>query len=498
MANSSPKNVARRVCEWRIGLINCGSKYLTAERFGFKINATGNSLRKYQIWLIEPDPHDEDGVYLKSNMGRYLSSDKHGKVMCDSEEQHDEAKFTIEVANDGSGRWALKNACHGYFFGGTGDNLHCFSKQVGDAELWTPHLAVHPQVNLRNVNRKRYAHLEEDELHVNELIPWGHDALITLEFKELKYAVRSSNGKYLHRFGQLVPNIDEDCLYTLEYHGGHIALKDRDGKYLTAVGPQGNMVAKNKTVSKDEKFILEDSQPQASFTAHNGKNVSTRQGVDVSANQDELTGKETFQLEFDQTSRHWYIRTNQGKYWSLEAASGIQACSESRSEKCLFEIEWREKGLVAIKSAENGRYVTAKMAGNLCATVDSPTDKELFKFRLMNRPLLVLRGEFGFVDFKSASNEKVECNKSTYDIIQVENGENGAYHLKGGNGKYWCVEEDSSISASGSIPVDFFISLFDDAYFSLKTKDGAYVRGEQSGIFRANGNEVEKATLWEY
>jgi fascin 1/2 len=138
------------------------------------------------------------------------------------------------------------------------------------------------------------------------------------------------------------------------------------------------------------------------------------------------------------------------------------------------------------------------MAGNLCATVDSPTDKELFKFRLMNRPLLVLRGEFGFVDFKSASNEKVGCNKSTYDIIQVENGENGAYHLKGGNGKYWCVEEDSSISASGSIPVDFFISLFDDAYFSLKTKDGAYVRGEQSGIFRANGNEVEKATLWEY
>ena len=41
------------------------------------------------------------------------------------------------------------------------------------------------------------------------------------------------------------------------------------------------MVAKNKTVSKDEKFILEDSQPQASFTAHNGKNVSTRQGEEV-------------------------------------------------------------------------------------------------------------------------------------------------------------------------------------------------------------------------
>ena len=42
--------------------------------------------------------------------------------------------------------------------------------------------------------------------------------------------------------------------------------------------------------------------------------------------------------------------------------------------------------------------------------------------------------------------------------------------ITGGNGKYWCVEEDGSISASGSMPVDFFISLFDDAYFSLKTK----------------------------
>ena len=51
--------------------------------------------------------------------------------------------------------------------------------------------------------------------------------------------------------------------------------------FLNHPSLQGNMVAKNKTVSKDEKFILEDSQPQASFTAHNGKNVSTRQGMNM-------------------------------------------------------------------------------------------------------------------------------------------------------------------------------------------------------------------------
>lgn len=48
-------------------------------------------------------------------------------------------------------------------------------------------------------------------------------------------------------------------------------------------------------------------------------------GVDVTANQEEISDHETFQLEFDDMSKRWYIRTMQDKYFTLQPAGGIQA-----------------------------------------------------------------------------------------------------------------------------------------------------------------------------
>ena len=40
--------------------------------------------------------------------------------------------------------------------------MDCYMLDAKPEALWTIHLAIHPQVNLRNVNRRTYAHYVED------------------------------------------------------------------------------------------------------------------------------------------------------------------------------------------------------------------------------------------------------------------------------------------------------------------------------------------------
>ena len=52
--------------------------------------------------------------------------------------------------------------------------------------------------------------------------------------------------------------------------------------------------------------------------------------MDVTANQDEISDHEMFQLEFDGSTKRWYIRTMQDRYWTLETGGGIQAVGDKR------------------------------------------------------------------------------------------------------------------------------------------------------------------------
>jgi len=108
-----------------------------------------------------------------------------------------------------------------------------------------------------------------------------------------------------------------------------------------------------------------------------------------------------------------------------------------RSSSGLFSVDWLSDGSVALCAA-NGRYVTARMNGSLNAVADAVTsDRERFHVTIINRAQLVLRCEYGFVGFRSDAHPRIECNKTTYDVISVEHsgGENAEYmyFLKGQN-----------------------------------------------------------------
>ena len=77
-------------------------------------------------------------------------------------------------------------------------------------------------------------------------------------------------------------------------------------------------------------------------------------GVDVTANQEEISDHETFQLEHEPSSGKWYLRTMQDKYFTLGPGGGIQASEKSKTDQALFELIWQEEGSVCFRAA-NGR-----------------------------------------------------------------------------------------------------------------------------------------------
>ncbi|KAG7315564.1 hypothetical protein KOW79_020430 [Hemibagrus wyckioides] len=478
----------------QLGLINVEDKYLTAEAFGFKVNACATSMRKKQVWTLEhaDQAGDSSSVLLRSHLGRYLSSDKDGNVTAECERPCPDCRFCVVAHADG--RWSLRSEAHGRYLGGTEDRVVCSTTD----EKWYVHLATHPQVNLYSVARKRYlhAHPGRSELAADRDAPWGVGSVLTLVYRERRYHLQTAGGRFLSSTGALVPETQNDTGFTLEFRAGTVAFRDATGRYLAPSGPSGAVKAgKNVRVGKDEVFVLERSRGQVVLTASNDRNVSMRQGVDLSANQDEESDQEVFQMEVDQETKRCAFRACNGKYWSLTLSGAIQCTASEKSASCFFELEWN--GAKVTLKASNGKYIAAKKNGQLAASVDSAGEQEEFVLKLINRPLIVVRGEDGFIGCRKQGTGTLDSNRSSYDIFQLEYT-NNAYCLRDSAGKYWMVEADGVVVSSSATPIYFLFEFCDYNRVAIKTQQGLYLKGDHAGVLKANAKSIANATLWEY
>uniref|UniRef100_A0A8C5VAP7 Fascin-2 n=1 Tax=Microcebus murinus TaxID=30608 RepID=A0A8C5VAP7_MICMU len=516
-----PTNGLRQVLKIQFGLVNDTDRYLTAESFGFKVNASAPSLKRKQTWLLEPDPGQGAAVLFRSShLGRYLSAEEDGRVSCEAEQPGRDCRFLVLPQPDG--RWALRSEPHGRFFGGTEDQLSCFATAISPAELWTVHLAIHPQAHLLSVSRRRYVHLcpQEDEMAADGDMPWGVDALLTLIFQSRRYCLKSCDSRYLRSDGRLVWEPEARACYTLEFKAGKLAFKDCDGRYLAPVGPAGTLKAgRNTRPGKDELFDLEESHPQVVLVAANHRYLSVRQGVNVSANQDEEMDHETFLMQIDRETKKCTFYSSTGGYWTLVTHGGILATATQVSANTMFEMEWRGRR-VALK-ASNGRYVCMKKNGQLAAISDfvgeppcppggawtgkvaegaqqrpvPPGKDEEFTLKLINRPILVLRGLDGFVCHRRGSNQ-LDTNRSVYDVFHLSFSD-GAYQIRG-RGGFWNTGSHGSVCSDGERAEDFLFEFRERGRVAIRARSGKYLRGGASGLLRADADAPAGAALWEY
>eukprot|EP00730_Choanoeca_flexa_P009839 TRINITY_DN140_c0_g1_i1.p1 TRINITY_DN140_c0_g1~~TRINITY_DN140_c0_g1_i1.p1 ORF type:complete len:505 (+),score=135.42 TRINITY_DN140_c0_g1_i1:33-1517(+) len=485
---------------WTLGLRNYEGLYVTVEPFGNRININSKVMKTKQVFTLVPQDGSESTVAIRTHLNKYLSAGADGSLACDAESIGEAEKFELKFHTDGR---AFFVSDFGFILGGQGDHMDCYGRQVADDRLFSFNIAIHPQLNISNVNRKAFIHQKGDYFATDELIPWGDDAVITLNFRSEsnRYTLQGADGRFLTASGKLIADpAVPDAQWQIQFVGKKVAFVANNGKYLTSIGGEGICKAtKEGPPTPNELYLFEDSQPQIKMTSvTNGKKVSIASG-NVAASQSKTTDTEQFQIEFG-SDKKWGIRTSESKFWYIDGSGGVQGNGkDAKAPEARFDIEW-QLDRIAIKAA-NGKYVEAKKSGALAAVATSAIPAATYIYEMTNRPRLVLRTMYGFVSTVAASGNLM-CNKALPEVLSM--------HVRGGrceimscNGKYWEPSADlAKVGATSDTPTKLYLEFAELSKFAIvfvtDSGERRYLKVNQSGTISAHGTEIEPATLFEF
>jgi len=497
--------MSRYTLDWSFGLIDSAGQYLTCESFMKKVGCTGTSLKKKQILFLEAGA--EGTVALRTHLNVYLRVDGDGKVKGDGEKGDEENNIIIEAQPDG--RWLLKSAKYGWYIGG-GKDMTAFVTEATEDRFWKVHLAMHPQVTLKNIKRKRYVQLAGGVLNTDADQPWGCNATLNIVHADGLYQIQGTDGNYLEDTGRMTDDASsQSTLFILDFHGDVISFKSKkSGKYLTSLGASGLLKATKPGITKDEQFQMEDSWPQVTFRAcKSEKFLSIKGGVEVSAIANEVTDTEIFQVE-PQDDGTWILKTMKDKFMGIKDGGLNSDCGDASEFTNLstgrgddhydqqsvagdtkFTMMYLTGNKVAI-TASNGKFLKQLMNKQIqCTGDDSGADECQYEMTIINRPVLCLRGSFGFIN-KLAGSGTLECNKSApqfFPMTQVADG----YCMEG-----WS-SSDNLINGDGAGGESYHIELLKESKMAIKF-EGKYLEGKQTGETTFSGSSIGVNTTWEY
>ncbi|XP_069757822.1 fascin-like isoform X3 [Narcine bancroftii] len=416
------------------GLINSAQKYLTAENFNFKVHATSSTLNIKQIWTIEFLKENSPLVQIRSSLRRYLAGDNNGKITCDWEVPNPYNKFQMIMHPDGKVSFQSEETKR--YLGGAEDNIMCFAQVITESEKWVVHLAIHPNINLFNQGKKKYLRYDANEKAVqcDSELPWGQDCVMALIFN-----IKEKKYSIRTSSGDLIA-----CNGKLEGYQSSRTL------YIPQI--------------KCGMFCLKDNEGRF------------------------LSGRDS------------YIKTFKTESPSLDELFSLDPSPGQVSIRSLLSCKYVSLGpgpKVIIKTGD-GKILTTQSTGQLGVGHSTADDSQEFILKLVNRPLLILKSDFGFVAFGSGT-QRLDGNRPMYEASRMTSDEDGYYQFKlVSTDKYWELDKDGYITGTGEQPINFIIQLVGSNVLILKGPNGKYIITHQSGDFKATGEDAKSATMFLY